>query len=99
MISTDYALEIMEICEEGGEPLGWFSKGHWDPEEFIEFLRKFLLESYECDDDLESVEAENIEQTFWRNVPCRKKNSELNCLFRPGKPGSRGSYPVTVFRI
>jgi hypothetical protein len=107
MSMRTYPLEIQEITDLGSEELiGVYSKGHHaggselarDP--FLTAARAHLI-SQQCwdEDELdELLEAVGPAFETWRCVPARSWG-DWTVMFAKAKPGSRGSFPVTVLRV
>jgi len=103
-----YPLEIQAFVDTGSEELlGVYSKGHHaagcelggDP--FLTAARAHLLEQQGWDpEELDAVlEAFGPSFETWRCVPARDPYGDRGTRFVPAKPGSRGSFPVTVLRV
>jgi hypothetical protein len=103
-----YPLEIQAFGDGDGEVYGVYSKGHHGagsdlsgPDSFLAAARKYLLEEEDWDakelDEL--LEAVGPSFLTWRCVPARGYGIEPLTMFVPAKPGSRGSFPVTVLLV
>jgi hypothetical protein len=81
-------LAVQVLTEAGGAPMGWYSKGHHRPAEFLAAI-----------DELEGapqrLDVENVTHAHWRCVPGLDEDGDPAVLFRPAKPGP-GAFPVTV---
>jgi hypothetical protein len=102
-----HPLEIREITDLGTEELlGVYSKGHHgagsevagDP--FLTAARAHLLDQqgWDADELDEVIEAIGVSFETWRCIPTRGYDGWM-VAFRNAKPGSGGSFPVTVLRV
>jgi len=86
-------LDLREAGEDGGGQMGWYAKGHHDPEEFVRAVQLYSgIDSYS---DYKCARKDGVRQTHWRTVPIR---GEQSCYcFHEAEPGKPGAFPVTVF--
>lgn len=82
MINVDIIADI-----DDGRVLGYYAKGHHSTEDF-------LLAVAQQDDHWTIKE---VRQGYWRKVPIVEEDyGPTGCMkFVKGKPGSRGTFPVT----
>lgn len=83
-----HPLAIEELSEFEGGHMGWWSKGHHEP---VDFLTEA---SYEAGKILD-IDVRYVRQEWWRCVPYGNAD-ERWVLTIPAKPGTRGAFPVTV---
>jgi hypothetical protein len=76
-----YPLQVKELREFEGGPLGWWSKGHHEAERFLFAVAELSGKIVDAPVRLE----------WWRCVP-----AEGGSLLCRAKEGSRGAFPVTV---
>jgi hypothetical protein len=102
-----YPLEIEPFGYED-ELYGVYSKGHHGAggelsgsDAFLKAARAYLLE----EDDWDAKELDELLEAVgpsfqtWRCIPGRSYDGERLTQFVKAKPGSRGSFPVTVLRV
>jgi hypothetical protein len=78
-----YPLEIEEMREsEDGDVLGYYSKGHHDDAAFNAALQAFLGET---------IPLRLRPRREWFRCACYGQDR----VFDTGKPGQRGSFPIT----
>lgn len=84
MTTKTYPLDIKQLREFEGGPLGWWSKGHHEAE-------VFLFAIVEASGKI--LEPAHVRQEWWRCVPAGPGMGSLLCR---AQPGARGAFPVTV---
>lgn len=84
-MAKSYPLEINPAREVYCEPYGWWSKGHHPRAAFAEALREQQGEEIKEDSEL-------LHET-WRFYP---STDPEYAYYGPGRPGTRGAFPVTV---
>jgi hypothetical protein len=77
-----YPLQVKELREFEGGPLGWWSKGHHEAGVFLAGVAEL---------EREPLDASRVRLEWWRCVP-----TEGGSLLCRAKEGSRGAFPVTV---
>lgn len=81
-----YPLEVQELREFEGGHLGWWSKGHHNPYDFL----------FAIDDEKElKVPIDRVRHEWWRCMPVNVAGEQFT-LTIPAKPHTRGAFPVTV---
>lgn len=88
-------LEIREAGEDGGDLMGWYTKGHVDQDIFVSEVKKYS--GYESYSDFKTPRKTGVKHVFWRNVPMRGQDGCF--MFQAAKEGERGAYPVTAFEF
>jgi hypothetical protein len=83
-----YLLEVIELCEvgEGMEPVCIFSKGHHDPQKFVEEVKR------EFDREISLTE---VMQRYGRWEMLNTGEEKVQVLADHSEPG-RGIFPVTI---
>ena len=84
----NYTLDIQELREFEGGHLGWWSKGHHEPDDFVASIAE--LDWADCT----VIDRSRIRHEHWRCVPVGP--GERGSLFVSAKVGTRGSFPVTA---
>jgi hypothetical protein len=79
-----YPLDVDPLTGQDGEGLGYFSKGHHDPEAFVREASHF---------DGLLYPAKYVRHAYYRAVP--SQNDDLDTIYYETKPG-RGAWPVTL---
>lgn len=108
MSTRTYPLEIEAFGDGEDEVYGVYSKGHHgtgcelaggDP--FLVAARAYLLkeEDWNAEELDEVLEAVGPSFETWRCVPAPDPYGDRGTRFVNAKPGSRGSFPVTVLRV
>lgn len=77
-----YSLDVDRIVEEDGSGIGYVTKGHHAPQDFIDDLRAAWDEDAYPGD---------VRQSYWRILP---PDAEGFKSYQQSKPG-RGAFPVT----
>jgi hypothetical protein len=83
-----YPLEIEELREFEGGHMGWWSKGHHDPTDFLSYASLVAGEILD-------VDVRFVRHEWWRCVPIGVAGEHFT-LTVAAKPGARGAFPVTV---
>jgi hypothetical protein len=81
-----YDLRIEELHEFEGGHIGWFSKGHHEPADFL------TEASFEAGKTLD-IDVRFVRQEWWRCVPAAGEHFTYTVT---AQPNTRGAFPVTV---
>lgn len=92
----DAAIEIEELREageDGGDLMGYYTRGHVDRWNFAECANKYS--GARSDWDRRHVDARDVQHIWWRTVPMA---GQPGCRqFLVAQPKARGAFAVTVW--
>lgn len=85
--------ELREAGEDGGDLMGYFARGHFNPADFADAANKYSGASYGT--DCRYVYATDVVQVWYRTVQMAEQ-PKGTMEFRPAEPGTRGAWKATV---
>ena len=96
MRSLEGRVETLYEFEGGSNPMSYYTRGHVDKDEFAAEVRRYCAEldgKYDWWDSTE-YDANDVEHTWWRNVPVGPDMpGQVVCY--PCDGPARGAYTVT----